>query len=530
MTAISTYNFRIHNAEQFLESFGETDPSRYFLFIGKVTGWANDSAPTTPVDTIRLTNYDIFREMIAMKRINSSDVTHAVLRYNWTTDTAYTQYTCNNASLFPTVATPTSNTTFYVLTEDMNVYKCIDNNRGGRSTVKPTGTGTAIISTADGYRWKFMYKITAAESLKFLTTNYMPVKYLSANDGSAQWSVQQAAANGSIEHLVITSNGSGYLSTTNTFSSITNSTVLLLANNASGTDNIYNNSTIFISDGLGAGQLRRIVDYVGSTKTLTVNGAFTTTPNTSSRYVIGPNVIIRGNSGASSATRATAYVSNCGGGQVRKITMVSTGLNYSQANVTIVANTSWGSGAAASAVISPRDGHGKNPIYELNGTNILINTKIIGNEDGTFPSNNDFRIIGIIRDPKLRDGSFANASVIDVCDKLNVNILSGDFTADEIITGQTSGVKARFVRFANTNTAWTKGTVHLIGLTPTGTGTKFVDGETVIGSVSAVTANVVSSNSSNIKENTGRVLYVEHRTPISRQTNQIEDMKFLFKF
>ena len=81
--------------------------------------------------------------MIAMKRIQTADASYATTRYNWTTGTIYTQYTDTNSSLYS--ASPS----FYVLTSDNNVYKCLDNARGAASTVMPTGTGTAVISTAD---------------------------------------------------------------------------------------------------------------------------------------------------------------------------------------------------------------------------------------------------------------------------------------------------------------------------------------------------------------------------------------------
>ena len=38
--------------------------------------------------------------------------------------------------------------TFYVLTSDRNVYKCLDNNGNTASTVEPTGTDVDILSTA----------------------------------------------------------------------------------------------------------------------------------------------------------------------------------------------------------------------------------------------------------------------------------------------------------------------------------------------------------------------------------------------
>jgi len=64
---------------------------------------------------------------------------------------------------------------FYVVTDEYNVYQCIDNNNGAASTEKPTGTTVDAIKTTDGYIWKFLYNIPIALRNKFLTDQYMPV-------------------------------------------------------------------------------------------------------------------------------------------------------------------------------------------------------------------------------------------------------------------------------------------------------------------------------------------------------------------
>lgn len=528
MPSIVTKKFRLNIADQIYESFSETAPTRYYIYVSRVTPFTDDNNPPTPTDTVQNTEFDAYRDMVALKRVLASDVSYVVPRYNWTTGTVYKQYTDTDSSLYPTSTDATSNSTFYVITDSNYVYKCIDNNRGVQSTVKPTYTGTAITTTADGYRWKFMYSVSAADAAKFLVSSYIPVKTLTANDGSAQWSVQQAASNGSIDHIRVTANGSSYLTTSNTFSAVTNSTTLVLKSNASATDKIYVKSTMYLSAGLGAGQLRLIVRYDGSTRTATVNGAFTVTPNTSTTYVVAPNVIVQGDSGATTTNRATAYVSNCAGGQVRKITIISKGLHYATANVTISANV--GSGATAVPVVSPPGGHGKDPVSELAATSVLLNVRITGSESNTFPTNNDFRVVGLIRDPKLRGGLSANASVIDQCTRLNVFGVSGDFTADEVVTGATSGVKGRMVYFANTNAARTKGTLRLTRVTTSGTGGFFQSGEVVTGATSGKTATVNTIARPAVREYTGDIIYTENRTPVTRSPYQIEDIKLVVKF
>lgn len=530
ISGLVTRKFRAHNAAQLFESFSETSPTRYFVYIGKVNAWSDDSNPPTPDDTIQNITFDIYRSMMALKRVQASDVSYVVSRYNWTTNTTYKQYTHDDASLYPTSTDLTSNTTFYVLTDDNNVYKCIDNNRGGRSTTKPTGTSPSIVSTADGYRWKFLYTLSSADRQKFLSSSYIPVQSLSSNNGSAQWVVQSAAANGSIEHVNVDSMGSGYLSTSNTFASVTNSTSLVLNTNASQADGVYVGSSIYLNGGLGSGQLRRIIRYAGSTRTATVNTAFATTPNTGTSYIVSPSILIRGDSGATTTTRATAYVSNAYGGYIRKVTMITPGKNYSFANAVIVCNTSFGSGASLRPIISPYGGHGSNPVRELAARSLMLTVQVAGAESNTFPTNNDFRMIGLIADPVLRSGPVANASVIDQCTRVTVTSLTGALTSDEVIVGGTSGAKGLFVRFANTNSSGTQGMIRLINVTPNGTGGIFSVGEQISGQSSGVNGTVTAVTRPAIREFTGNIIYTENRSPVSRATDQIENVKLVVKF
>lgn len=522
MTNRITPYFRLNTADQLRESFDEPSPTRLYMFVGRVTPFANDSIPTAISNTQFTTEFDVYKDMVALKRINSTDIISIAPRYNWTNNTVYTQYSDKIPNLY--------DKNFYVITSENNVYKCIDNHSGAPSTEEPSGISTSLISTADGYRWKFLFAVTTADAQKFLTSSYIPVRQLTANNGSAQWSVQQAASNGSIDHVVITSNGSGYISTSNTFLSVTNSTTVRLSNNALQIDGAYTGSTLYISSGLGVGQLRRIVRYVGTGRIVTVNSAFTITPNTSSRYSIAPTVIITGDSGATPAIRATAHVANTFGGQVRKITMITNGRSYGFANVVITANTSYGSGATAQAIISPRGGHGSNARNELYAKDLMLSVSVSGGESNTFPTNNDFRMVGVIRDPKLRSGPSANASVIDQCHRIVLQNVTGDYTADEIVTGGTSGAKARVVYFANTNATRTKGVLRVIRLSTNGIGRGFAQTETLTSTSSGVTATVINAVKPAIRENTGDVLYIESNPPIVRKPDQLEEFRFVVTF
>jgi hypothetical protein len=92
---------------------------------------------------------------------------------------------------------------FYVVTDEYNVYKCLDNNNGNLSKIKPTGTQLDPIKTTDGYIWKFMYNIPINLRNKFYTDEYIPVVSALTN---------HFYSNGTIDNVYITNRGQGYSS------------------------------------------------------------------------------------------------------------------------------------------------------------------------------------------------------------------------------------------------------------------------------------------------------------------------------
>lgn len=509
MPGIVTKRFRIHNAEQFYEAFSEAVDTKMYLFIARLNEWDNGDTEPTPLDTIRESRFEPWRQMIAAKRIQSSDVSYCVPRYDWTSGTVYSEYDDTNTALY--------DEQFYVVTTDYNVYKCMFNDRGAASTVKPTGTSTSIFRTADGYKWKFMYSISAADTLKFVTTSYIPVKTLTSDDGSTQWDVQQAASNNSIDIIDVVANGSGYAYRANTFASVTNSTVMILDSSASAVDDAYTGSALYISAGLGSGQLANVTAYTGSSKAVTVSPAFTITPNSSSSFHIGPKILITGD-----GTGAKAYA-NAGGGLVSHVNMINVGSGYTYANVVI--SGTGGTGATAKARLSPPHGHGSDPVGELGGYNVMLNVRLQGTEGGNFPTNNDFRIIGVLKDPLTANDIAANASAYDQTTKLTVTgISSGPFYQDEIVTGTANGAIGRVVEFANTNAAGTAGVLKVTDVYGT------FEAETITGNTTSATATVTTVTAPELKPFSGDIIYRENRSVTSRSADQVEDIKIVVRY
>ena len=571
MAALVTNKFRIHNAKQFVEAFDEvafgsgaaiTDSSgllnsNMYLFIGKVTGWSDDASPPSPTDSVANTHYENWRDMIAAKKVTSSDVSHAIPRKNWTNNTNYFAYTDNTSTLH--------SQDFYVMTGDYNVYKCLSNSEtnsegttASTSTTKPTGTGTSIISTADGYKWKFMYQIPASDALKFVTPNYIPVDVVRRSNGylantydnapgQVQYDVETATAasgggNGAIEVVHLTTRGSQYLGETGNLAGVTNTTTVTITGGSLSADDCIVNSDIYFTSGDASGEGGTITDYNGTTKVVTYSPA-TTAASSTDGYAIGPKVVISGD-GQGANVRCT--VNSTGG--INATAVIAGGNNYSNASISILSNASQSNSfnpsptAVLTPIIGPRGGHGSNAIDELGGYYILVNSRLEYSESNNFTTDNDFRKVGLLAQPKFSNGDFANTSVVDQATAAVVSSWNGTaFAVDELVTGATSGATGRVIDFTGNNT------IRMSDIIPSGnsttagyngvygyfTNTEVIAANTVGngGSGASATANGSGAlTGGDLQRFSGDIIYVENRSPISRATDQIEDIKLIIEF
>jgi len=210
MSSAAFVNMRVYNAEQFrLAPSRTTGNNSLYLTFGKVNSWANDSSPDI-ANTSVATQNEIWSNMIGGKRLFSGDMVHVVPRYNWTANISYTAYDHMNSNLYD------GNTKFYIVTSDFNVYKCIANANNSVSTVEPSSINPASLSqTSDGYVWKYLYTISDSDQLNFTTSDYIPVRKLSYDDGSLQWQVQDQAIAGQINSILVTDPGQNYTDAAN---------------------------------------------------------------------------------------------------------------------------------------------------------------------------------------------------------------------------------------------------------------------------------------------------------------------------
>ena len=489
MPAIITNKFRIHNSEQFSESFSEASPNVYYLAIGRPQAFATqtrgdsrtdnqgtDVAPLTPVDSIQEEFYT-FDDLLAAKKIASSDVSFVIPRRNWTTSTVYDYYRhdygnritgSTSVQTANSGATSLFDATYYVMSSTYNVYKVLDNNSNAASTIEPTGTSTAVLTTADGYKWKYMYTLSATQQSNFLSTDFMAV----ATNGT----VSAAAVDGAVRIVKIKSAGTG------------------------GT-----------------------------------NGTHT-------------GIAIRGD-GSSGTVSVTVA-----GGVITAVTVTNVGSGYTFAyirNADIVTAGATGlTGSELDVIIEPKGGHGFDAVKELGGFYVMLNTNFDGSESantGDFTTANDFRRIALIRDP-FSGGSAASTSTLRGTKAIRfaASPTPGTFTVDEEINQATTGAVGKVVEWDATNRI-----LHYIqtrfndeGVDSNGNLTAFSGANVVTGQTSSATGTPSSAGSesadnitftsgyaaSEIDADKGDVIYIENRSPITRASDQTENVKLIIEF
>ena len=160
----------------------------------------------------------------------------------------------------------------------------------------------------------------------------------------------------------------------------------------------------------------------------------------------------------------------------------------------------------------------------------MVDSRITGNESGFFTTENEFRQVGLVRDPlqSANANAFFTSDLADQSNKITVSSVAGTFQADEkVFQGDSlanSTANGVVIDFLNNNR------LRLNQLSG-----EFVSNSTVnsiTGVTSGATAVIVANGVSNadMKPYSGDILYIENRTNVTRSTNQIEDFKIVLEF
>ena len=514
MSAIITDQIRILNAKNFISNVGV---SAYYSFIALPnpsdyqSDW--DINPPSPKDNFDQEN-DYWDTMVALKKINSSDVRQVITKKFWSSGTIYDYYRHDYSRSNPAKISGATNlysSTYYVINQDYQVYICLQNGtnpdtpNGKPSLDEPMFTDLeprSAGSSGDGYIWKYLYTIKPSEVIKFETSDFIPVPADWASS-TANVAVRNNAVDGSIKIVTITNRGVGL-----------------------GTANITYTRVPIKGDGTGA-ECTISIDNDSRVDSITVS-------NQGSGYTYG-NVDLIAKGVPTGTTRPTFDV-----------------------------------------IITPTGGHGKDIYRELGAYNVLLYSRIENdNENPDFITGNQIARVGIVQNPESTSGTILSsdkASALFALRLTGAGYSSASFTADSYVKQTVSTGTTAVGRVVNydSNTGvlkyWQDRTVA--GFNTVGTAqttpsygfdlTEFTSSPSTGGSLTIIPSSgsnltidsaftgistVINNrtyylgqsftngiSSPEVRKHSGNIIYVDNRPSITRSSNQKEDIKVILQF
>jgi hypothetical protein len=516
MAAIITDQIRILNAKNFVAGVTSSSNS-YYSFIGLTnpedyqSDW--DENPPSPRDNFDQEN-DYWDTMIALKKINATDIRQVVPKRIWSSGDTYDMYrhdysVTNTAKV--SGATNLYSSFYYVMNSDYRVYICLQNgmdanNPNGRPSLdeplftdlEPRTAGPS----GDGYIWKYLFTIKPSEIIKFDSTDYIPVpqNWETSTENAA---VRDNAIDGSIKIVTCTNSGVG----------------------------------------LG-----------------TANSTYTRVP-------------IRGD-----GTGAECTITIGADSQVSSVSISNQGSDYTYGNVDLVAGgvPTGTTRPTFDVIISPKGGHGRDIYRELGAYNVLMYSRIENdNENPDFVTGNQISRVGIVENPEVSSGTILTsdkASAVYALKLTGIGYSSASFTADSYFTQTIAAGSTAVGRVVNydKNTGVLKywqdrslagfSTVGVAQTTPAygfdlkeftsspaaggsltivPTSGSNLEIDTNFSGISTIINNrtyylgqtfISGVASPEVRKYSGNIIYVDNRPSITRSSNQKEDIKIILQF
>ena len=364
---------------------------------------------------------------------------------------------------------------YYVINANQQVYMVLRASVSATgtavaSTVEPTGNTTGTpFKTSDGYVWKFMYSISATDANKFQSANFIPVKSIP-------------------------------------FTNI-NSSVAEVEQKAVQDAAVHGQIIGYGIESAGAGY--------GSAPTLTIKG-----------------------NGSNAA--ATATIS---GGQVVKVEVAdssdaslkiaSFGSGYDYANVEVSGGGTPSKPVKVRPILANSGGLGNDATIDFKASAIMFNAKPTGTETLDFVIGQDFRQVGLLKNPQADSAGHGGngvstaftASTGRALKALNFSAVNTAFGEDKTILGVTSGAKAFIDKDSGNSVFYHQNDDTGFRSFQAGETVQETDGtgEGVLDSAGAFETTF------EVNPHTGELLYIDNRSAVTRSADQTEDIKIVIQ-
>ena len=593
MTSIVTRKFRIYNAQQFVESFSEISSANEpltqtplpteslnsinYIFIAKSSEWPNSDTLVDPVDQISETDYQHWREMLSAARVDSGDISSVTRKYTWTLDTAYREYDDQNSTLFSNIvhtggSSDPSNQPFFVTVEDSlgvdRVYKCLNNADGAQSTIKPEHVGHNPDRKSDGYVWKLMFD----DNTKFNTANFIATKpafsnsiFTTISPAGAVYNIKPAES-GATNFIFLAGNTSNMTAGDTQNVDIPRGTI-----STSDVTRLVGSSFIVNSIDSPIRDFRVInsATISGSIIALGLDSNITIPSGGEVTFFVSPRVTIDGNGDESSFNaiaapfinwRTTRQSETIGAIQEIDIDIREDILSgdFSSGFTDATAAAEQDNGNIVDSlrpIIGIPQGHGSSPIEELDGKYAMVSKELPGSivdpatNAPTFTVANNFRKIGLLRNPEDSNGNRITVDSIDQTFRIpiteatdteltNLETSGADFLGEDHIltqeTSETSGVIIDHFSYVDINGI----TQFRVRLTDVQKREDYINDDftkqlEITNTASMVVGTIEASDNPEdgiFQQFTGEMIYVEHREGLRRSSDQTENVRLVIEF
>ena len=468
----------------------------YYIGIGRSEEWPDNDQPPTPTPSQETIN-TFQNSLSGVKRV--LDQSYVVPRYNWSAGSIYVAWSDKHHSDTTVGTLQEIDGPYYVITDENNVYVCLSQGMSAEGQVnnsiyKPQEIHSQpFVAGADGYVWRFLYNVGTYNSRRYLTSEWVPV-----------------------EHVLDSSQGGQS------------------------------------ADALSASRLGQALIQLtavpGQILSIEVDSGGV-------GYTSAPTITINHDPENAPVQTASAYGRVDENGRLFQVVLkdsldapsFSMGEGYNSKTWITVSGGGGRGASLRAAVHTETGGLGFDPRSDLNSGAMMYSVRIIGDELKTMNIDNDFRQVGLIKNP-LKDDAVVDSDFTDLrgnaLKKLYVGSgINEDFTKlDNTVTGLSSGAQALVDYYSvevdsdccDSDNNISSNVLYVHQSHETGF-SEFTVGETVELNYNGGTANVVGHSDSNVPAlrpadmdaYSGEVMYVDNRLYIERDADQTEDVKII---